>query len=97
MPAMGIEIYIREPLGEGRISYAEPITMSEPLDDSRFIQPAFTITKESAEQLMEDLWNAGIRPAATKPQGETIAALKDHLEDSKAVAHQLLNYVLSGD
>ena len=56
--------------------------------------PAFWLTKENAQEFMDDLWNCGIRPT---DMGEAVGALpatEKHLEDMQKVFNK---YVLGDE
>lgn len=49
---------------------------------------------EMAQQLMEQLWNAGVRPAAAMGSIGQLAATEKHLEDLRTMNVKLLDKVL---
>lgn len=49
---------------------------------------AFSIPYDCGQILMDDLWNAGIRPTETKNQAGEIAATKYHLEDMRKLVFE---------
>lgn len=46
-------------------------------------RPAAVLTEQAAQALMESLWLAGLRPAATRYASELVAAKEAHLGDMR--------------
>lgn len=72
---------------ESRI--AKPVVF-EAADDDVVHEPALTLPIESAQQLMDELWNCGIRPTEGSGSAGSLAATERHLADMKKVAFGLL-------
>lgn len=52
----------------------------------------FSLSLESAQQLMDELWNNNIRPSEDKlPTSHTLEAVKFHLDDMREIAFDLLS------
>lgn len=47
--------------------------------------PLLGLTGDEAQQLMDELWNCGIRPAAGAGSAGSLAATERHLEDMRAL------------
>ncbi|HEV2746305.1 MAG TPA: hypothetical protein VGW34_03280 [Allosphingosinicella sp.] len=49
-------------------------------------RPSVSIDWEAARQLMDELWNAGIRPTEAVDNAGQLAATRGHLADMRAIA-----------
>ena len=79
--ADGISILMREKIPQGW-AYAQPITMQyqeEPL----IVEPTLTITYSAAQALMDDLWQAGLRPSEGSGSAGSLKATQEHLADMR--------------
>lgn len=66
-----------------------PPTM-EPIEEGAMIPVALHLTTEEAQQLCDELWNAGVRPSNGEGSTGQLAATQHHLADmQKIVFHQL--------
>ena len=54
-------------------------------------EPFATLEKESAQQLMDDLWRCGIRPTEGEGTAGSMRAVERHLADARAIAFAKLN------
>lgn len=86
--ALGYSVYIFEQTN-GRISICEDIIMRT-LEEGQLANPKITLRESQAQQLMDDLWNAGIRPTSAKIHEGTVEAINRHLEDMRKISgHKL--------
>ena len=53
--------------------------------------PLATIESETAQKLMDQLWDSGVRPVASQQSHGQFAAASRHLEDMRAIAFSKLN------
>ena len=56
-----------------------------PQDEGRQVDPTFRLEMTEAQLLMDDLWNAGLRPTEGHGSAGALAAVKYHLEDMRAL------------
>lgn len=69
-----------------RIAVAQPIIWKEEdLSPGYEIEPAISFTRETAQQFMDELWSAGIRPTEGAGSVGQLAATQKHLEDMRAL------------
>lgn len=54
----------------------------------------FPLTKETVQQMMDNLWAQGIRPSQMKTPEETLNATQNHLKDMRDI---VFNYFLKGN
>lgn len=86
----GIKLYFRmRTYEDGAMPYTsipEPITFRHITDKERHTidqQPTVIITPESAQELMNQLWELNIRPAQAKGSVGQLDAVNKHLEDMR--------------
>lgn len=74
-----------------RVVLAQPVqfvSMAEaPVVES---PPAFVLTKENAQSLMDELWNVGIRPTEGTGSAGQLAATQAHLKDMQKLVFEVL-------
>jgi len=75
----GVEILIKQ----GRAT-AEPIIMQE-RDGGMYKEPSFVLGNDIAQVLMDDLWDAGLRPTEGTGSAGALAATQRHLEDMRTL------------
>jgi len=54
-------------------------------DPGSLITPAASVSWESAQELADDLWRAGIRPTEGKVSDKTLGAKDEHLKDLREI------------
>jgi hypothetical protein len=79
------QIRVRD--GQRTVSLAQPLTMRTLNEqDMEIVQPeALRITPEDAQQFMDELWRAGIRPTEGAGSVGQLAAVNRHLEDMRTL------------
>jgi hypothetical protein len=86
----GIDFYIVEKGPHGSRRIARNVIM-EPMEEWTSPPPApFWLTRDNAKKLMDDLWNAGIRPTERDETEGALSATKEHLKDMRDIAFGLL-------
>lgn len=58
------------------------LTTREP---GSLVEPMLTVSYEMAQELMDDLWRAGLRPSEGTGSAGAMAATERHLEDLRAM------------
>lgn len=79
----GVEFYIGTPEGKLRV---KEIVMEKIEDIDLCQQPSFSMETEQAQALMDDLWNAGLRPTEGTGSAGALRATQQHLEDMRKIA-----------
>ena len=74
------------------VSAAAPLTF-DAIDEGAYSVAALHITIEAANQLMDDLWRAGVRPTGVRNQSELVDAKDKHIDDLRAITTTLLGKV----
>lgn len=62
-------------------------------DDAVMQQPTIRLPVEQAQQLMDRLWDCGLRPSEGSGSAGALAATERHLKDMQSISFQLLNEV----
>ena len=73
---------------EGKISsIAQPVqfTMQERTPSTPILEPTFQFDSETANSLMNALWEAGLRPSGYKSPAGEVRRLEAHLEDMRTL------------
>lgn len=63
---------------------AEPLTMKE-REPGVYHDPTFELDHVQAQTLIDDLWNAGLRPTEGAGSAGALAATQKHLEDMRTL------------
>jgi hypothetical protein len=77
-----ITIRIGYPSENGVFYCAKPITM-EATDIGALIEPCLSLRMEEAQLLMDNMWDAGVRPSQSVGTAGQLDATKYHLEDMR--------------
>ena len=74
-----------------KVEIVKEVTFTE---DEEFgtisIPPTVSLTPESAQQLMDELWKCGLRPVEGKGSAGSLAATESHLQDFRKIAFKFL-------
>ncbi len=81
-----IAIYISQRVGDS-VAYAESITFRKVPESAR-LDPVLRIEPGQAQQLMDELWRAGIRPTDGAGSVGQLAATERHLEDMRKLVFE---------
>lgn len=76
---------VGENLLNGTRTIVQPVVMQEVKDDE-MTPPMMQLHPESAQSLMDELWNAGFRPTQGKQSEGQVDAIGSHLKDMRAIA-----------
>jgi hypothetical protein len=68
---------------------AQPLVMSE-VDEGSTMLPMVTLEPEVAQELIDSLWQCGLRPSEGSGSAGCLAATERHLKDMKAIAFHAL-------
>jgi len=84
-----IELYAYQH-GQGGSFSAKKLELTQPTSMNEPLEPFIKIERDEAQVLMDDLWEAGIRPTEGKGSAGSIRATDDHLADMQKIAFHLL-------
>ena len=66
---------------------AEPIVMKK-REPGIMLEPSISISRETAQTLMDDLWNCGLRPTEGTGSAGALAATQNHLKDMQRLVFE---------
>lgn len=70
----------------GMVSVAEPVTFRQIDSGEQVGDPTLSLSNNQAQQLMDALWSAGLRPTEGSGSAGSLAATQAHLKDMQALA-----------
>lgn len=88
----GFDLYVFQKRAN-LVAFAENITMKDmPMEEAIGFSPKPTLQLDAGQiqNLMDDLWNAGVRPSNGTASTGQIAATDNHLADLRKIAFHLL-------
>lgn len=59
------------------------LSVREEVEQGDFSEPSFRLSKEQAQELMDELWRVGLRPTEGTGSAGSLAATQKHLEDMR--------------
>lgn len=90
----GFSIYVLDKTFDGTANYVTDVQITTiPLEEAQdgMWRPApIELSKESAQSLMDALWEAGVKPSGGEGHTAHIRALNDHLDSMKKIAFKQL-------
>ncbi len=76
---------------DGITSQGLPLVMETiPNNNARISDPTISIGKDEAQLLMDDLWQAGIRPSEGSGSAGSLRATEKHLNDMRKIVENKL-------
>jgi hypothetical protein len=82
----GIDVNIAEMHPDGTISAATPLVFSKVEKGCVVGAPSLTINRESAQQMMDDLYSFGFRPTEMKASVGQVEAMRAHISNLQRIA-----------
>lgn len=92
-----IQLFMAQRFEDGRIAVAMPLTMKI-IDPSEVVPsdlPLFSFDPTTAQRLMNELWNLGIRPSEGHGSTGQLAATEKHLNHLERLLDQSFTTVLN--
>jgi hypothetical protein len=89
--AARIDLVLRKHVTGVSTAYAKPFVIEfEEREASRFAsEPTMALPMEEAKQLMQALWDAGVRPEYGNASGAHVAALQAHIKFAESVVDKV--------
>lgn len=89
-----IALYFYEKAQDGKVSYVSNLVMTT-AEEGQAIEPsdALTIPHETAQELMDSLWQCGLRPSEGSGSAGALKATENHLKDMQELSRRLLGMV----
>lgn len=85
-----IAVFGFEKTDGGNIRPVEKLTLAAMQEPGIAFDPMLTMTEKAATQLMDDLWNAGIRPSMPVTREGEMSAKNAHIGDLMEIVRCLL-------
>lgn len=79
----GVSLYMRKRIVGVSVEFAEPIVFKAVDDGEAAPCPALRLSIQSAQQLMDELWQCGLRPSEGTGSAGALAATQRHLDDMR--------------
>jgi len=89
-PRNNLSVWIEEHT-KNDFAIAKPITMVKVTEIYKPIGPSLCISIAAAQQLMDDLWECGLRPSEGSGSAGQLAAVQKHLIDMRQLLFARLN------
>lgn len=86
----GVSIYLRQRTVGVGTAVARPVVFERLAFDFAIVEPMLRLGIQQAQQLMDELWQCGLRPSEGTGSAGSLAATERHLKDMQAVAMGLL-------
>lgn len=86
----GVSIYLRQRTVGVGTAVARPVVFERLAFDVGIVEPMLRLGIQQAQQLMDELWQCGLRPSEGTGSAGSLAATERHLKDMQAVAMGLL-------
>ena len=84
-----IELSMVVAWSDGSLSAAKHVEMAG-ADEGAIVDPFMVMPLETAQLLMDELWNCGLRPSEGTGSAGSLAATERHLKDMKTIAFHAL-------
>lgn len=88
----GLEFVLISELG-GKRCYSVDVVFA-PVEEGALHTATGQMDRQAAQQLMDSLWNCGIRPVGVRHKDETLKTMNDHLQDMRAITFDKLKVAL---
>lgn len=84
LPAQRYEVYAHRD-ADGKHFVGLPLAVQEitPEQEGMHLPPTLTLRDDEAQQLLDALWRAGVRPSDDVGSTGHLSALQDHLKDMR--------------
>lgn len=79
----------------GRVAYVQDLTLTTIETGAPILNPSCSLSKDAAQELMDNLWQCGLRPSEGSGSAGALAATQKHLDDMRRVSFDLLDKVLN--
>lgn len=85
-----ISFFLRERYSDG-VSFGQPIVMKAMTEADQMVvpEPTFTLHVSEAQNLMDKLWDCGLRPSEGSGSAGAMAATQKHLEDMRTLVFKM--------
>jgi hypothetical protein len=85
-----IAIHLAGESGAQGTAVAMPVVFSIAEEDRAFSEPMLRLTMKDGQNLIDELWNAGLRPTEGTGSAGSLAATERHLKDMQTITMHML-------
>jgi hypothetical protein len=85
-----ISMYFGQITERGELSVFRTANLEKIAEGEHYGDPFMRLEIESAQRLMDELWNCGVRPSEGSGSAGSLAATERHLEDLQKITTALL-------
>ncbi len=88
-PSQPFVLHVYAKGSPGKVAVGQPIVMTEQNEAER-IEPTAMVSREAAQQLMDELYMAGLRPSSEARRQDVVQSKDEHLSDLRKIAFKAL-------
>ena len=94
-----VEFILFERVSANAVSHSTAINMYTPSENEvgNMIEPTFSLDMEEAQELMDNLWQLGLRPTEGTGSAGSLAATERHLEDMRKLVFDKDLYLIKNE
>lgn len=94
----GVKLHLFERLPDGKLSLLSGLVFKE-YGATEMFEPSESINLPyaTAQELMDELWQAGLRPSEGSGSAGSLRATENHLKDLQTLSWRLLSMIERGD
>lgn len=70
---------------DGTVSIMTPVSFRDMMPGEQIESPTVNMSNENAQELMDAMWEAGVRPSNGEGNVGQIGAMREHLEDMRRI------------
>ena len=85
----GISLYARQTIVDVRSLIAKPLEFTD-YQPGSVVDPFIRLEIQTAQQLMDELWQCGLRPTEGTGSAGSLRATEKHLQDMRKIAFKKL-------
>ncbi len=86
----GVSLHLKEKTqGMGQL-VAQPLVMKQ-VEQGLHIEPFLRLSINEAQQLIDELWQCGLRPSEGTGSAGSLKATENHLQDMRSIVMKKLN------
>ena len=90
----GVLLYVRKRIVGVSDEFAEPLVFKPATESDQVQPPALHLSIQSAQQLMDELWQCGLRPTEGTGSAGSLAATERHLADMRRLVFEDVKQII---
>ena len=88
-----IDLFFYEKMSNGNVAFVENLTMRTVESGTEIPDSAIAIPLDAAQELMDSLWQCGLRPSEGAGSAGALLATQNHLKDMQEISKKLLDMI----